>query len=402
MATPKPGEIRCPTCHRSTPPATFCTQCGTAIPPDARIRPRGLDREELQDRIRARRLGGEPYRRGSSADDGPPGYERFEPEPEDRVARGAGPGAGQPRRDLLRETPPPISHVAAVPAAPIAYEAQERDAPSEWTSPPTQAWSPAPDSSARYDEPVEYADAPSSERGDAPAFPHTGVAADEYRSADEPVEYVDYDDGYAPEYEEWEERRERRSVGAGLLGVVGFLVLGALALVAGAVLAGVFSNGGVGQADVSPSATATAVATSTAEPTPDPTDTPEPSATDEPPASGEPVVFPDGFTAEVQPCLPGTADIDGCDSNGASNSGSVVIWVGFANGTEADVLSAQVVNPDGGVEGTGTIDLARLGCRDTCPGGWTYFPFDGLSPGRYEVRVLRNGEPAGESAFEVS
>src|SRR5688572_28424538 len=88
MATPKPGEIRCPTCHRSTPPAAFCTQCGSAIPSDARIRPRGMDRDELQERIRARRSGGgEPYRRGGLADEGASGYERFEPDPRDAQAR---------------------------------------------------------------------------------------------------------------------------------------------------------------------------------------------------------------------------------------------------------------------------------------------------------------------------
>src|SRR5687768_876955 len=86
MATPKPGEIRCPTCHRSTPPAGFCTQCGSAIPPDARIRPRGMDRDELQERIRARRSGGDPYRPGASADEDRGGHQRFEPHGHDAEA----------------------------------------------------------------------------------------------------------------------------------------------------------------------------------------------------------------------------------------------------------------------------------------------------------------------------
>ena len=97
MATPKPGEIRCPTCHRSTPPATFCTQCGSAIPSDARIRPRGMDRDELQDRIRQRRSGGDPYRRGAAADDRS-GYARFEPDPNDANAA-RDPAAAVPRED---------------------------------------------------------------------------------------------------------------------------------------------------------------------------------------------------------------------------------------------------------------------------------------------------------------
>ncbi|HEX2141811.1 MAG TPA: hypothetical protein VHK28_05970, partial [Candidatus Limnocylindria bacterium] len=66
--TPKPGQIRCPTCHRSTPPAAYCTQCGSPIPASARVRPRGMDRDELEERIRGRRPG-EGFRRGSAPDE---------------------------------------------------------------------------------------------------------------------------------------------------------------------------------------------------------------------------------------------------------------------------------------------------------------------------------------------
>src|SRR5688572_22876711 len=102
MATPKPGEIRCPTCHRSTPPAAFCTQCGSSIPSDARARPRGLDRDELQDRIRARRSGGDPYRRGAATEDDYGAYERFEPRPEDAQAQ-YGPQPSARRIDYFEE-----------------------------------------------------------------------------------------------------------------------------------------------------------------------------------------------------------------------------------------------------------------------------------------------------------
>ena len=115
MATPKPGEIRCPTCHRSTPPAAFCTQCGSAIPPDARTRPRGMDRDELQERIRARRSGGDPYRRGS-VDDTPVAYGRYEPDPTDADARRPG-AADQPRTDHLDDTPGAPAAAAAAAAA---------------------------------------------------------------------------------------------------------------------------------------------------------------------------------------------------------------------------------------------------------------------------------------------
>jgi hypothetical protein len=79
----------------------------------------------------------------------------------------------------------------------------------------------------------------------------------------------------------------------------------------------------------------------------------------------------------------------------------VEIWVGFENGNQNDVISAQVVPEGGTPEGTGTMDLARLGCQGSC-NGWTYFPFGGLSPGNYQVLVTRNGEPAGETSFVVS
>jgi len=108
MSTPLPGQIRCPTCHRSTPPAAFCTQCGTAIPASFRARPRGLDREELQDRIRVHRPGDAAFRRGSTVGEaavaGQSAYQPFRPEPEDElVLQGAEPAEGAPHVD---NTPP--------------------------------------------------------------------------------------------------------------------------------------------------------------------------------------------------------------------------------------------------------------------------------------------------------
>ncbi|MCA1587678.1 MAG: hypothetical protein LC744_03125 [Chloroflexi bacterium] len=154
-----------------------------------------------------------------------------------------------------------------------------------------------------------------------------------------------------------------------------------------------------GVVDPTPSPSVSAPAETPEPKTPKPTPSSEPVGT--PRASGNTVLFPDGFTAEAQPCLPGSADGDGCDSNGATNGGSLDIWVGFTKGTGADNISAQVLNPDGSSVATGTIDLARLNCRGTC-NGWTYFPFSGLPPGTYQVVVTRNGDPAGETSFEVS
>ena len=382
MATPKPGEIRCPTCHRSTAPASFCTQCGSAIPPDARIRPRGMDRDELQERIRARRSGGEPYRRGGSADEDRRGYERFEPDPDDARARRPQ-HSDDRRRDHFDEGAPRAGAAAggAGAAASAADLTRDRD---EWSRP---AVAPTP---AAAPPPPDYGPPPS----DVP-LDNDPLHVDNYDDAA-------YDEGaYAYEYEEWDEPRDRRS-GAGAFAILGFLALGVLALLGGAVLAGIFStdpNTGLGETSPTPSATVVA--------TVDPTVSSAPSIGASPPssgspgASGEPVVFPDGFTVETQPCIPGSAGVDGCDSNAVSNSGSVWVWVGFRNGTENDVIGVTLLLPDGRTE-DGSIPLAQIGCSPTCPGGWTYFPFGGLEPGIYQVEVTRNGEPADATSFEVT
>jgi hypothetical protein len=376
MATPKPGEIRCPTCHRSTPPAAFCTQCGSAIPPDARIRPRGMDRDELQERIRARRTGGDPFRRGGAVDDEQAGYERFEPDPQDAQARRGRTGASDRRRDFLQEPEEPAV------AAPPPDLTRDRD---EWVRPAT-----APTPAAAPPPTAAYAPPPS----DVPV-------------TDEPEpEYVDnFDDAayegeeYEYAYDDWEDSRERRS-GGGALAIVGFLALGVVALLGGALLAGIFSGSpGTGQLTDTPSPSVSASVSAEPSESVAPSVSAGPSGS--PSESGGPVVFPDGFSAEAQPCIPGSASGDGCDSNGAVNSGSVWIWVGFKNGTQADVIGVTLILPDGSTE-DGSIDLAQIGCSPTCPGGWTYFPFSGLPAGTYQVEITRNGEPAGSTSFEVT
>jgi hypothetical protein len=380
MATPKPGEIRCPTCHRSTPPAAFCTQCGSAIPTDARIRPRGMDREELQDRIRARRSGGEPYRRGAAADE-ESAYERFEPEPEDaRIQRGRRADAQRP--DHLGEgaAAAAAAGAAAQPDEPVPRGDLTRDR-DDWTAPVT----PPPTAAAREPQP-QYAE---------PAYA-------------EPEHIDAYEDGYADPYEEYpyeydQYEEPERSSGAGAFAILGFLALGVLALFGGAVLAGVFSDdsNGVGGATPTPTLVESLAPEVSDEPSLEPSIAPSADESAAPPASGEPVVFPDGFTAEAQPCIPGSAGGSGCNSNGAVNGGTVDIWVGFENGTADDVVGATVIGPDGATVAEGSIDLARINCGASC-NGWTYFNFRNLTEGTYQVRVTRNGDPASETSFEVS
>jgi len=353
MATPKPGEIRCPTCHRSTPPAAFCTQCGSAIPSDARIRPRGMDRDELQDRIRARRSGGDPYHRGGTVEDDHGGYERFEPDPIDTQARRPDVGEAA-HHDYLDEGAAAAGAAASLPPEDVA--------------------APLPSDIPMGDE----------QPGANAEVPYDDAAYD--------------DDAYAYGYEEWREP-ERESSGAGMFAILGFLALGVLALGAGAVLAGVFGSAGVGEAP-SPSPSSTPVVS--VAPSPSVSVTPSVSAapSGSPGASGGPVVFEDGFTAAAQPCFPGSVGADGCDSNGVSNSGAVDIWVGFTNGNARDVIGAILEAPDG-TTADQSIDLTRIGCGRSC-NGYTWFSFSNLDPGTYEVRITRNGEPAGETTFEVT
>jgi hypothetical protein len=390
MATPKPGEIRCPTCHRSTPPAAFCTQCGSAIPSDARIRPRGMDRDELQDRIRARRSGSDPYRRGGVPEATEPGYERFEQEPEDSHARRVRRPADR-RQDSFRDALPPV--VPAPAPVPQPDEAQASIVPpiaprpditreaDDWTARPATDPTPTPLAPPPSDLPVV-----------------------------EEVDYVDnFDDaayeegGYPYAYEDWEDGR-RRSSGAGAFAILGLLALGVLALLGGAVVAGIFSddpNTGVND----PTLTPIPSLSQTVAPSPSASVAPSAPASGGPSASaassGEPVVFPDGFTAAAQPCLPGSVDLDGCDSNGAVNAGAVDMWVGFRSGNGNDVLGVTLIGPDGSSISEGSIELADIRCGQTC-NGYTRFPFSGLGPGMYEVRVTRNGQLAAETSFEVT
>ena len=227
---------------------------------------------------------------------------------------------------------------------------------------------------------------------------------------DEPAYVDNYDDAaddadaYPYAYDDWDDGRQRRSSGAGAFAILGFLALGVLALGAGAVLAGVFSSDpGVGGID--PTLTPIPSIQESAQPSESasvaPTSDASTSPSTSPAASGEPVVFPDGFTAEAQTCIPGSASTNGCGSNARSNSGSVWIWVGFAKGTSDDVIGAEIIGPEGETVGTGSIDLASIRCGRSC-NGWTYFQFGNLDAGTYEVRVTRNGELAAETSFEVT
>jgi len=337
-----------------------------------------MDRDELQDRIRARRSGSDPYRRGAAPDEGAGGYQRFEPEPGDSQARRSR-APGEQRRDAFDERA--VGAVAASsPGRPDITRESE-----DWAERPSLV-PPLPPS-----EPLDAA---------APARPQP--------PADEQAYVDNYDDeaAYPYEYDEWDDGRERRSSGAGAFAILGFLALGVLALLGGAVLAGVFSGepntGGI-DPTLTPSPSIEGGFTPTETPSATSSTGGSPAPTGSPPASGEPVVFPDGFTAVAEPCQPGTMrrDGSGCDSNAARNSGSVEIYVGFRKGTSRDVIGAEIIGPDGSTVGEGSIDLATIDCANSC-NGWTWFAFGNLDPGTYEVEITRNGDLAGTTEFEVT
>jgi hypothetical protein len=384
MATPKPGEIRCPTCHRSTPPAAFCTQCGSAIPSDARIRPRGMDRDELQDRIRARRSGGDPYRRGGSADDSAGGYQRFEPDPTDAGAASRADRRAGRRADHFDEA----AARAAAPAEERADLTRDRD---EWGRPidarSASAAAAAPASAAASEAWTPTAD----EEG---AYEPEPMRADNYV---EP-EYDDEAGDYPYEYDEWQEP-ERRMSGAGAFAILGFLALGVLALLGGAVLAGVFGGDDPGIAGGSPSPSLTASLAPVASEAPsaaasaDASADPDPS--DQPVATGEPVVFDDGASFEVQACATNEMTFDGCAQEAEFFSGgSFVAWVGFSGASGDDTL-LLVLRQDGAAVGDSEFVLGNspFGCTSDCT-GYARQGFTGLTPGEYTVELLRNGEPA--------
>ena len=368
MSTPLPGQIRCPTCHRSTPPAAFCTQCGTSIPLSARARPRGLDREELQERIRTHRPDDAAFRRGSPLGEGygqeDSRYQPYRPEPEDDLILSET-DAGEPGAARVDHTPPGFDD------EPLPPVDEARRSPEPQPAP----WKPAPATT-----PETKGVEPPAPQWSAPQEPDDAAEA--------------YDDRYRAPDDDW----GRRGSGMSPLAIGGFVLLGVLAIGVGAFVAGIFSGG---VAVASPTPTLTVAPTATPEPSLEPTagaSVPASSTA----SNGSPVPFPDGFTARAEPCAEEPSSQDGCGSSGASVSGgSVWVWVGFRKGTSADVVGVTILDASGASVGDGSKELGSIGCGDSCS-GWIRLHFSSLSPGNYGIRVDRNGLPAAEASFTVT
>jgi hypothetical protein len=352
MPTPKPGQIRCPTCHRPTPMAAFCTQCGAAIPSNAQARPRGMDRQELDARIRQRRPGDGRLRRGTPMDSGdarPTGYVPFEPDPEDARA--------------LREGTQPEPRVDNTPA-----DFQDRTSEEPAAEPELTYVPPAPD--------------------DWEPQPTSADAAD-----------VDMDEEYAEPDEEypyaWEAEDRRR--GGGFLPIIGFLVLAVLALGVGAALAGIF-GGGVAETSSTPtpsSAATVSTASSGASPSEG-----EPQATPEP--TDGPVAFPDGATITVQPCATEAMSFDGCGVDGSSITRRTMwVWIGFKDAAGSDTFTLELRSDDQTLDQQDKELGAVLDCPGTCSGYLIGAVYRDLDPGDYQLVVRRNDDFADSATFTV-
>jgi hypothetical protein len=345
--------------------AAFCTQCGAAIPSGAQVRPRGMDRQELDARIRQRRPGDARLRRGTPVEptDARPGYVPFEPDPQDARAR----------REAA-ETPARVDNTAP--------DFDERG-PQE----PEPAYAPAPGYDAPAYEPPAY---------EAPAYEEPYEAPPPYAAAVESPS----DAGYgAPEdaYPYWEAEEPGRG-GPGMLPILGFIGLAVLALGVGAALAGMFGGGAANAtATPSPSLSASASIEPSGEATPsegDASPTPEP--------TDGPVAFPDGAEITVQPCATDEMSFDGCIRDGSTITRQTMwVWIGFRDAAGSDTFTLELRSGDQTLDEQEKELGSVLDCPGTCTGYLIGAVYRDLDPGEYQLVVRRNDDFADSAAFTV-
>jgi hypothetical protein len=406
-----PGEIRCPTCGRTTAIAPQCLHCGGAIP-EGVGRPRGLDRQGLEERIRLRRSGEAPFHRGSGdvpATDPVGGGAPFVPEPADALTRREAepPDEPAPRVDHLAEVQQPRPTTGWPAPEPRSEPARPAEPP-----PPPIGSLPAPPAAIASGR---YADEPySSDRYDEPSVDEQDAtdryeAADPGRAGDADVSYGGYggygrDDG-GDGYDGSGGGEPRRSGG---LAILGFVILGIAALLGGAFFFAVL-NSSPGTADASTSPTPTVTATEQATPTGTGGESPTASADSSQSAAGSPTEVPSAvpadFTAQAQPCATGDMDFHGCTDDGTTITGSKVwIWVGFRNARASDVMGVTILqHADGSSVGDGSLELTNIGCTADKPcTGYIQMPFSRLAVGEYDIAVTLNGQQVATSAFSVT
>lgn len=349
-----------------------------------------MDRAELEERVRHRRPGDPATRRGRPLGDevAPAAYVPFQPEPEDVNAIRDEEESGQTVQHIdntppaFDEPPPPASREPRDDRA--AAAAAGYAAASAYQAPPP-ASQPEPE--------------PDPHQGDPYGPPHASAT---YGQA--PIDEAPYgapDDAY-PYPADYGSGRG----GSGALPIIGFILLGVLALGVGAALATLLgSNGGVGDASPTPTASVSLAPSVAATTEPSGSGSEPPSGTPEP--TDGPVTFPDGAVITVQAC--GTADMsfDGCAVDGSTITGRLMwVWIGFDNTGAADTLTLTLENQGETIDQQEKVLGEVLGDCETggqpvCSGYLIGAAYRGLEPGDYELVVRRNDDFADSATFRV-
>ncbi len=419
-----PAEVRCPTCGRETRAAPYCTHCGGVIP-EGSARPRGLDRHDLEERIRLRRTGESPFRRGSADQESAlsmGGAPAFVPEPSDALARRESEAADLAvgHVDHLANEPAAEPADAWGPGAATPPEAAPASPPPA-DPPPLRGVSRAGAAAAVPPEPYDdtiyggYGGGPADAAVyDAPQREPPPPRAAQARREIDPYEPYDagsgrgggpgYDGAYDGGYDDEPPRR------TGPIMILGFVVLGIAALLAGGILFSLLnSSPGTAAQSSSPSSGATVTQQATASETP--AGSPSGSASAAPSATGSassetpsPGGVPADFSAQTQPCATSEMGFQGCAQDGSTISGTQVwIWVGFKKAQSSDVLGVEIVTQAGESAGDGSVELTKVGCDPAKPcSGYIQMTFNRLSPGGYDIKVTLNGTDVASGSFSVS
>jgi hypothetical protein len=291
------------------------------------------------------------------------GYVPFEPAPEDAQAmREHAEPSGR-----VDNTPPEFDRAPEPPPPPPV--ADEPELPPYWATERGQdAGGDAADGWAAADQ----AEAPTSDQDEErdDGYPYPSASADDSRRG-----------------------------GAGMLPVIGFVVLAVLALAVGAALAGILGAGGVAQGSPTPTASQS-TAGSTA-PSVEQTASPgEGSATPEP--TDGPVTFPDGALVTVQPCATKDMSFDGCAVDGASISRPTMwVWIGFKGASGSDTFTLELRSAGQTIDQQEQELGSILDCPATCNGYLIGAAYRDLDPGEYQLIVRRNDDFADSATFTV-
>ena len=239
------------------------------------------------------------------------------------------------------------------------------------TAPPPQQLQAMRAASAHQPPPAAY-------QADPYGPPHAPATYGEAPIDEEP--YGALDDDY--DYPYPADDRGGRG-GSGALPIIGFILLGVLALGVGAVLATLLGgNGGVGEASPSPTA-AVSLAPSVGPSTgPSGSVSESPGGTPEP--TDGPVTFPDGAMITVQAC--GTADMsfDGCDVDGSTITGRLMwVWIGFNDALGSDTITLTLESEGQTIDQQEKVLGEVVGCPASCSGYLIGAAYRGLEPGEY-------------------